>query len=273
MEEDLHSFSLSEGNSSYGFTPDSYTVTDTDENLNHPERSTMPEPVPVRTPSAFGAPWETDVKKKKRGKPRLNGQDEKVITLSPMPISASVPLAGDYSSAAGWRRKDRSIIDSVKKKQKNGFGNGGLGAHFTPHILTVNAGEDVSKTIISFSQQGEASRAICILAANGLISNVTLIQPNSSGGTLTYEGQFEILSLNGSFKPMDDGVTKNRSGGMSISFSAPNGQILGGGLAGLLVAAGPVQVVIGSFSPDHRLDQQMKQNNHSDENGTDEFYY
>lgn len=39
--------------------------------------------------------------------------------------------------------------------------------------------------IISFSQQ--VSRAICILAANGAISNVTLRQSNSSGGTLTYE--------------------------------------------------------------------------------------
>lgn len=49
--------------------------------------------------------------------------------------------------------------------------------------------------IISFSQQG--SRAICILAANGAISNVTLRQPNSSGGTLTYEvGAFvSVLDL------------------------------------------------------------------------------
>lgn len=39
--------------------------------------------------------------------------------------------------------------------------------------------------IISFSQQGP--RAICVLSANGLVSNVTLRQPDSSGGTLTYE--------------------------------------------------------------------------------------
>lgn len=39
--------------------------------------------------------------------------------------------------------------------------------------------------IMSFSQQG--SRAICILSANGTISNVTLRQPSTSGGTLTYE--------------------------------------------------------------------------------------
>lgn len=45
--------------------------------------------------------------------------------------------------------------------------------------------QDIMMKIISFSHQG--SRAICILAANGTISNVTLRQPNSSGGTLTYE--------------------------------------------------------------------------------------
>lgn len=39
--------------------------------------------------------------------------------------------------------------------------------------------------VMSFSQQG--SRAICILSANGVISNVTLRQPTSSGGTVTYE--------------------------------------------------------------------------------------
>ena len=45
--------------------------------------------------------------------------------------------------------------------------------------------QDVTMKIISFSQQGP--RAICILSANGIISNVALRQPYSSGGTLTYE--------------------------------------------------------------------------------------
>jgi len=47
--------------------------------------------------------------------------------------------------------------------------------------------------IISFSQQGP--RAICILSASGVISNVTLRQPDSSGGTLTYEVLQQIISL------------------------------------------------------------------------------
>ena len=45
--------------------------------------------------------------------------------------------------------------------------------------------------VMSFSQQG--ARAICILSANGTISNVTLRQPTSSGGTLTYEVWLFIL--------------------------------------------------------------------------------
>lgn len=45
--------------------------------------------------------------------------------------------------------------------------------------------QDVMTKVISFSQQGP--RAICVLSANGVISTVTLCQPDSSGGTLTYE--------------------------------------------------------------------------------------
>lgn len=38
---------------------------------------------------------------------------------------------------------------------------------------------------MSFSQHGP--RAVCVLSANGAISNVTLRQPATSGGTVTYE--------------------------------------------------------------------------------------
>jgi hypothetical protein len=38
---------------------------------------------------------------------------------------------------------------------------------------------------MSFSQNG--TRAVCVLSANGTISNVTLRQTGTSGGTVTYE--------------------------------------------------------------------------------------
>lgn len=56
------------------------------------------------------------------------------------------------------------------------------------------------------------------------------------------QGRFEILSLSGSFMPTENGVTRSRSGGMSVSLAGPDGRVIGGGLAGLLIAAGPVQV-------------------------------
>ncbi|KAF0918782.1 hypothetical protein E2562_026160 [Oryza meyeriana var. granulata] len=130
------------------------------------------------------------------------------------------------------------------------------GANFTPHIITVAPGEDVTMKVISFSQQGP--RAICILSANGVISNVTLRQPDSSGGTLTYEGRFELLSLSGSFMPTENSGTRSRSGGMSVSLASPDGRVVGGGVAGLLVAASPVQIVVGSFLPSYQMEQKNK---------------
>ncbi|PKI39982.1 hypothetical protein CRG98_039645 [Punica granatum] len=117
---------------------------------------------------------------------------------------------------------------------------------FTPHIITVAAGEDIATKIMAFSQQGP--RAICILSAMGSVSTVTLRQPSSSGGSVTYEGRFEILCLSGSYLLTDNSGSRNRSGGLSISLANPDGRVIGGGVGGVLIAASPVQVIIGSFS-------------------------
>jgi hypothetical protein len=44
--------------------------------------------------------------------------------------------------------------------------------------------------------------------------------------------------------PTESQGTISRSGGMSVSLSSPDGRVVGGGVAGLLVAATPVQVNI-----------------------------
>ncbi|XWS49245.1 hypothetical protein CRYUN_Cryun13aG0147500 [Craigia yunnanensis] len=86
---------------------------------------------------------------------------------------------------------------------------------------------DIASKIMSFSQQG--LRTVCILSVNGAIRNVTLCQPVMSGGTVTYELQQErwIVSLAGS-----------------------DSRVLGGGVAGMLQAASPVKVIVGSFIVD-----------------------
>ncbi|KAE9590077.1 hypothetical protein Lal_00037713 [Lupinus albus] len=122
-----------------------------------------------------------------------------------------------------------------------------VGEDFTPYVVNVYTGEDVSIKIMSFAQKGLGG--ICILSANGAISNVAIRQSGSSGGVLTYEGLFQILSLSGSFTLSENSDMKIRSGGLSVSLSGPDGRVIGGAVAGLLTAAGPIQIVMGSFIP------------------------
>ena len=63
------------------------------------------------------------------------------------------------------------------------------------------------------------------------------------------QGRFDILSLSGSFTPNENGGAKGCSGGMSVSLAGPDGRVLGGTLAGMLVAAGSVQVRLLTFLP------------------------
>ncbi|XP_073020202.1 AT-hook motif nuclear-localized protein 1-like [Primulina eburnea] len=254
-----------EGLNGFGVTlkgdeaPQSYMIKPRVENTSQYGCGSTAQPLSEAAPENVAAP---PTGMKKRGRPRKYAPDGSIVALSPMPISASIPLSGDFSA---WKQSGVRKVNSFKKKNKLELGNPGaamaysVGGGFTPHVITVNAGEDVTMKIISFSQQG--SRAICILAANGAVSNVTLRQPDSSGGTMTYEGHFELLSLTGSFTPNDNGFTKSRTGGMSVSLAGPDGRVLGGSLAGMLVASGSIQVVIGSFLPGHQLEQKPKKPN------------
>ncbi|XP_068652099.1 AT-hook motif nuclear-localized protein 10-like [Aristolochia californica] len=197
--------------------------------------------------------------KRKRGRPRKYGPDGTMaLALTTVSPGASVPQSGGNGSGSesvfpsptqsSMKKARGRPPGSGKKQQMAALGSAGIG--FTPHVITVKAGEDVSSKIMSFSQHGP--RAVCILSANGAISNVTLRQAATSGGTVTYEGRFEILSLSGSFLLSESGGQRSRTGGLSVSLAGPDGRVLGGGVAGLLTAASPVQVVVGSFIADAR---------------------
>lgn len=241
-----------------------------------PTESTTPV-VQIPPPTAEARSEEPE--KKKRGRPRKYAPDGSVMTrpspaatapLNPMPISSSMP-AGEIPVVMKQRNRGRPVgylssttssSSQMHHTSRIDFESPGTvvacsaGANFTPHIISVAAGEDVTMRIISFAQQGP--RAICILSANGAISNVTLGQPDSSGGTMTYEGRFELLSLSGSFMPTDSGGSRSRSGGMSVSLASPDGRVIGGGVVGLLVAATPVQVIVGSFLPSYQTEHKSK---------------
>ncbi|KAK9266909.1 hypothetical protein L1049_027168 [Liquidambar formosana] len=192
--------------------------------------------------------FNIDPAKKKRGRPRKYAPDGNIaLGLSPTPIASVVHEESSHTpSSEPQAKKNRGRPPGTGKKQLDALGPGGLG--FTPHVITVKAGEDIASKIMAFSQQGP--RTVCILSANGAICNVTLRQPAMSGGTVTYEGRFEIISLSGSFLLSESNGSRSRTGGLSVSLAGSDGRVLGGGVAGMLMAATPVQVIVGSFIAD-----------------------
>ncbi|KAK7310653.1 hypothetical protein RJT34_08283 [Clitoria ternatea] len=215
---------------------------------------------------AQGVPLNSsETVKKKRGRPRKYGPDGTMslglptTTVSPAPLPAStasapasggagafppVPTADSVTPGTSTTGKKRGRPKgSTNKKSTKASGSG---SSFTLHVITVKAGEDLSSKLMSFAHTN--GRRFCIMTASGSISNVTLRQPSTAGGTVTYEGRFEILNLGGSlFHPENDDNLHRRPGGLSVCLSGPDGRVLGGGVAGLLVAASTVQIILGTF--------------------------
>ncbi|XP_043697954.1 AT-hook motif nuclear-localized protein 14-like [Telopea speciosissima] len=206
-----------------------------------------PHTVTGRAPVSACTPPETV--KRKRGRPRKYGTPDAPASATPSASSAKkVSVTSDSSlplspSSSSPHKKEQLSASSPKKAQLVALGDAGQG--FTPHVITVAAGEDVAQKIMSFMQQRK--RAVCILSASGSISNASLRQPATLGGNVTYEGRFEILSLTGSYLHSEVGGASSRTGGLSVCLSDSDGRIVGGGIGGPLKAAGPVQVIVGSF--------------------------
>ncbi|KMZ68437.1 AT hook motif DNA-binding family protein [Zostera marina] len=138
-----------------------------------------------------------------------------------------------------------------------------------PHVLEISSGHDVGDTLARFARRRNVG--VSVLAGNGIVSNITLRQPQSnttsssysipsvanSSSTFTFQGRFEILSISATFfPPAAMSVLPMGVGGMlSVSLAGSHGQIVGGAVAGPLVAAGTVTVIAATFqNPSfHRL--------------------
>ncbi|KAJ9175752.1 hypothetical protein P3X46_014275 [Hevea brasiliensis] len=111
------------------------------------------------------------------------------------------------------------------------------------HVLEISSGSDITESIATFAQRRH--RGVSILSGSGIVTNITLRQPAAPGGVITLHGRFEILSLSGSFLPAPSppGAT-----GLTVYLAGGQGQVVGGTVAGALVAAGPVMVIAATFS-------------------------
>lgn len=163
-------------------------------------------------------------------------------------VSLGLSPSTPNSSNPAERKKRGRPRGSGRKQRLASVGewmNSSAGLAFTPHVIHVAPGEDIAAKILAFSQQ--RSRALCIMSGSGGVSAVTLRQPASAAGTVTFEGRFEILCLSGSYLVAEDGGARNRTGGVNVSLSSPDGHLIGGAVAGQLIASKPVQVVACSF--------------------------
>nr|KYP73787.1 hypothetical protein KK1_006441 [Cajanus cajan] len=163
-----------------------------------------PVPVPATTTTTAAAVTPTTLAqgsldlfgKKKRGRPRKYDADGNLrVSATPQPppppgFTLSTPP--EFSSKRG--RGKHAAFGTYQPFSSFGevFANTAVG-DFIPHVVTVYTGEDVAGKIMSLVQKGP--RGICILSANGAISNVTIRQPGSSGGILTYEARIVVGSF------------------------------------------------------------------------------
>ncbi|XP_041017546.1 AT-hook motif nuclear-localized protein 14 [Juglans microcarpa x Juglans regia] len=209
---------------------------------SHP--SSVPSSAVTTTTTTTSSPLEgTPTAKRKRGRPRKYGTPEQALAAKKAAAQQQTTSSHSHSS------KDKKDATSASSKKSHLVAPGNAGQGFTPHIITVAAGEDVGQKIMMFMQQSK--RELCILSASGSISNASLRQPATSGGNIAYEGRFEIISLSGSYVRTELG---GRTGGLSVCLSSTDGQIIGGGVGGPLRAAGPVQVIVGTFLFDTKKD-------------------
>ncbi|KAL0650682.1 hypothetical protein Bca4012_093373 [Brassica carinata] len=208
--------------------------------------------------------------KKKRGRPRKYAADGNIgLALAPTsPASNSYGGGAEGGGGGGGgdsggggnanssdppAKRNRGRPPGSGKKQLDALGGTG-GVGFTPHVIEVKTGEDIAMKVVAFTQQGP--RAICILSATGAVSTVMLRQANNPNGAVKFEGPYEIISMSGSFLNTESNGTVTKTGSLSVSLARPDGQVVGGCVAGMLVAGSQVQVVVGSFVADGKKQKQ-----------------
>eukprot|EP00899_Mesostigma_viride_P002697 jgi/Mesvir1/12428/Mv00593-RA.2 len=187
--------------------------------------------------------------KKKRGRPKKK-------------FSAGDAIGGSESGLGGQP-------DEIAFKRRRGRPIGS-GSSLSPQIITVRPGQDVMAVIRVFPSQ--RNRAVCVLAAYGILQSAMLCVPKGAGrgaakaSQFCVQGALQILTFSGAMCPheMSGPIARGAGGGgggmdvdcgakpgenprMSISLINEEGGLQAGCVAGPLIAGGPVQLVLATF--------------------------
>ncbi|CAL5001607.1 unnamed protein product [Urochloa decumbens] len=128
-------------------------------------------------------------------------------------------------------------------------------AAMRPHVLEVPAGGDVARALAGFARR--RGLGICVLAGTGAVADVSLRHPSPSSSlspadVAVFRGRYEILSISATFlaPSMAAAAAPARAAArdLSVSLAGPHGQIVGGAVAGPLVAATTVVILAAAFT-------------------------
>lgn len=113
------------------------------------------------------------------------------------------------------------------------------------HFLEVSSGSDISEAVSTYATRRGCG--VCVISGTGAVTNVTIRQPAApaGGGVITLHGRFEILSLTGTALPPP---APPGAGGLTVYLAGGQGQVMGGNVAGSLIASGPVVLMAASFA-------------------------
>ncbi|XP_062196225.1 AT-hook motif nuclear-localized protein 17-like [Phragmites australis] len=121
-----------------------------------------------------------------------------------------------------------------------------------PHVLEIPAGGDVARALAGFARR--RGLGICVLSGTGAVADVSLRHPSPTTtaegrAAVIFRGQYDILSISATFLPPSMSAAVPRAvRDLSISLAGPHGQIVGGAVAGPLIAATTVMVLAAAFT-------------------------
>ncbi|KAH0644930.1 hypothetical protein KY284_032814 [Solanum tuberosum] len=156
---------------------------------------------PTKFFESHGACASEKLSKKTRGRPQGFGEKNRPKNSGKNPFGR--PLC------SGNKQKEEAL-DATEVR-------------WTRHLIFVHIGEDVVGKLITFLQRGPRPQVVCIISATGVICSVKLRESVIGGGTVTYEGKYDIISLSGSLLLPNNDDTLGITGGLSVLLSRPDG--------------------------------------------------
>ncbi|PSR90137.1 AT-hook motif nuclear-localized protein [Actinidia chinensis var. chinensis] len=172
----------------------------------------------------------------------------------------SLPASGGKEIiVSSTPRKPRGRPPGSKNKPKPPvFLAGETDPAMKPAFLEIAPGADIIEAVVQFARESHVG--VSVISGSGVVSNVTLRHPASHAPSLTLDGPFNILSLNGTFLSQLASLSTS-CGSFGISLAGQQGQVFGGVVGGKVTASGKVMVVAVTFkNPEfHRVSNVLEE--------------